>query len=52
MAWIRYFDMLEPNGGASTINYMMGSLSLIPEITEFTISGRNWLGSKSCIPIL
>ena len=29
-----------PKGGASTVDYLMGSPSLIPEIKEFTISGR------------
>ena len=41
MAQIKCFDMLEsPKGGASTINYLMEYASLIPKITEFTISGR------------
>ena len=29
-----------PKERASTVNYLMGSPSLIPEIKEFTISGR------------
>mgnify|MGYP007069668789 CR=1 FL=1 len=29
-----------PKGGASTIDYIMGSPSLIPEIKKFTIYGR------------
>ena len=29
-----------PKGGASTVDYLMGSPSLIPEIKEFIISGR------------
>ena len=29
-----------PKGGASTVDYLMGSPSLIPEIKEFSISGR------------
>ena len=28
-----------PNGGASTIDYLMGYSSLIPEVKEFTITG-------------
>ena len=46
MAQIGCFDMLEPltcwnpKGGASTINYLMGSPSLVPELREFTTSGR------------
>ena len=31
--------MLNPKEDASTVDYLMGSPSLIPEITEFTISG-------------
>ena len=40
MAWIRCFDMLNPKGGATTVDYLVGSPSLIPEIQAFTISGR------------
>ena len=40
MAWIRCFDMLEPKRRCKPNRLSNGSPSLIPEIKEFTISGR------------
>ena len=41
MAWIDALTCWNPKGGANTIDYLMGSPSLITEIREFTISGRH-----------
>ena len=40
MARNKCFDMLESEGGPSTVYCLMASPSLIPKITMFTISGR------------